>query len=158
MTLHVECPYFTSSFDRIPQLAKRKIKRYTFIIKAMNINIKTKNITLTSSIESYLSKKLLTLKKIVDLDADNVFAQVELGKTTNHHKSGNIFRAEINLRLGKKRIRAVSEKTDLYAAIDDMKDELSQEIKGKQEKQRTELRKGEAKIKDMVRGVRRNRS
>ncbi len=118
----------------------------------MNINIKTTNITPKAEFEDYLTKKLLTLKKLVDFDDDSVFAQVELAKTTNHHKSGSIFRAEINLRVGKKRFRAVSEKEDIKQAIDDMKDELSQEIKSKEEKTRTRTRKGEAVIKDIVRG------
>jgi ribosomal subunit interface protein len=121
----------------------------------MNINIKTTNITLKPDTEGYLSKKLLSLKKLIDLEGDNVFAQVELGKTTNHHKSGTIFLAEINLRVGKKRFRAVSKQDDLHAAIDDMKDELVREIKTKHEKQRTNVRKGEAKIKEMVKGTRR---
>lgn len=116
----------------------------------MNINIKTTKIAVDPEIENYLLKKLASLKKLVDLDADNVFAQVELGKTTNHHKSGNIFRAEINLRVGRKTFRAVSQKEDLRAAIDEMKDELSQEIKTKSEKQRTNTRKGAAVIKNQL--------
>jgi ribosomal subunit interface protein len=119
----------------------------------MNINIKTTNITLKPELEAYLSKKLLSLKKIIDLDADNAFAQVELGKTTKHHKSGNIFIAEINLRVGRRRFRVVSQQADIYAAIDGMKDELSQDIKSKQEKQRTRTRKGEAQIKEIARNT-----
>jgi ribosomal subunit interface protein len=122
----------------------------------MNINIKTTNITLKPDTEQYLTKKLQTLNKIIDLEGDNVFAQVELGKTTNHHKSGAIFLAEINLRVGKKRFRAVSKQEDLHAAIDDMKDELSEEIKSKQEKNRTKARKGGAAIKQIVKGIQNN--
>ncbi|MBX4198248.1 ribosome-associated translation inhibitor RaiA [Candidatus Parcubacteria bacterium] len=123
----------------------------------MNINIKTTNISLKTETEDYLTKKLLTLKKLVDFEADNVFAQVELGKTTNHHKSGNIFMAEINLRVGKTTFRAVSKKEDLHAAIDDMKDEISRELKSKFDKQRSMERKGGAAIKNMVRGMRQNK-
>jgi ribosomal subunit interface protein len=118
----------------------------------MNINIKTTNITLKPDTEAYLSKKLLSLQKLIDLEDDSVFAQVELGKTTNHHKSGDVFMAEINLRVGKQRFRAVSKTGDLHAAIDDMKDELVQEVKSKHEKQRTNSRKGGAAIKEIVRG------
>ena len=119
----------------------------------MNINIKTTNITLKPETEAYLTKKLEGIKKFIDLEDENVFAQVELGKTTNHHKSGNIFLAEINLRAGKKTYRVVSEKEDLHAAIDDMKDELLAEVKTYHEKQRTIHRKGAAEIKNIVKGV-----
>jgi ribosomal subunit interface protein len=119
----------------------------------MNINIKTTNTSLTPAIESYLTKKLQSISKIIDLDADNVYAQVELGRTTRHHKSGEIFRAEINLRFGNKRVRVTAEEEDLYAAIDTMKDELVNEVKAKKEKTRALQRKGNATIKDMVRGI-----
>ncbi len=108
---------------------------------------------MTPAIEDYLNKKLLSLNRLVDFDADNVFAQVELAKTSHHHKSGDIFRAEINVKIGKMHIRAVSEKEDLYAAIDDMKDELAREIKSDKEKHLDLKRKGSAEIKKMIKAT-----
>lgn len=117
----------------------------------MSINIKTTNISSGSAAEAYLIKKLDSLEKFVNFDADNVVAQAEIGRTSNHHKSGEIFRAEINVRIGKATFRVTAEKDDLHAAIDEMKDELAREIKAHKDKEMTNLRKGGAKIKNIVR-------
>jgi putative sigma-54 modulation protein len=117
----------------------------------MKLNIKTTNISLSSAIQDYLEKKLMMLDKLVDFDNDNVLVQAELGKTTQHHRQGDIFRAEVNLRAEGHNYRAVSEKEDLYAAIDEVKDMLSQEIKSGKEKKQSVVRRGAHKIKDMLR-------
>ncbi len=117
----------------------------------MSINIKTTNISAETEAEQYLMKKLESLNKLVDFNADNVTAHAELGKTTNHHKSGDIFRAELNLKMGKASFRSVSEKEDIHAAIDAMKDQLAQEIKTEKDKHLTNIRKGGAEIKNMAR-------
>jgi ribosomal subunit interface protein len=118
----------------------------------MSINIKTTNISSGGAAESYLTEKLESLKKLVDFNDANVVAQVEIGKNTNHHRSGeDLFRAEINVKMGKREFRVVSEEADLHAAIDTMKDELSRQIRDEKDQHQTEVRKGRAKIKDMMR-------
>lgn len=123
----------------------------------MKLNIKTTNITLSESIEDYLRKKLMTLDKLVEFDRDNVYLQAELGRTTHHHKAGEIFRAEVNLHIGGKAHRAVAEAEDLYAAIDQMKDELARVVREGKEKRISIVRRGAQKLKDLLRfGRRRN--
>ena len=100
--------------------------------------------------KEYLEKKLMSLDKIVDFSSENVMVQAELGKTTKHHRSGDFFRAEVNLNVAGKSYRAVSEKDDLYAAIDDVKDELTREVKTDKDKHQTKLREGSQKIKSML--------
>jgi putative sigma-54 modulation protein len=116
----------------------------------MNLNIKTTGTSLTPAIRDYFEKKLMSLGKIVNFDNDNVLVQAELGKTTHHHKSGDFFRAVVNLSIGGHSYRAESEKDDLYAAIDDVKDELMQEIKSSKEKHTAMKRKGSQEIKNML--------
>ncbi len=117
----------------------------------MNLNIKTTNISLVPEVKEYLEKKLLMLEKIVDFSKDNVFAQVELGKTSEHHKQGDIFRAEINLRMAGVSFRAVKEAADLYAAIDGMKDEINREVKSGRERKASVLRRSGQAIKKLLR-------
>jgi putative sigma-54 modulation protein len=117
----------------------------------MNLNIKTTNISLTPAIKDYFEKKLMSLDKLIDLDSDNVFIQAELGKTTHHHRSGDFFRAEINVRSSGNFYRAVSEKEDLYAAIDDVKDELMQEISTSKKKKISIVRRGAQRLKNILR-------
>ena len=117
----------------------------------MNINIKTTNISLTPAIKDYFEKKLMAIDKLVDFSRDNVYVQAELGKTTHHHRQGDVFRAEINLRVSGYNYRAVAEKDDLYAAIDVVKDELSREVKNGKQKRISLVRRGAQKIKNLLR-------
>jgi ribosomal subunit interface protein len=81
--------------------------------------IKGAKIEVTNAIEVYIEKKLSSVEKFVVAYGDGeVLAEVEIGKTTEHHHSGDIFRAEVNLSTNGKQFRATSEKSDLYAAID----------------------------------------
>jgi putative sigma-54 modulation protein len=116
----------------------------------MNLNIKTTNISLTPAIRDYFEKKIMSLDKLVDFDRDNVLIQVELGKTTQHHHKGDFFRAEVNLRVSGNNYRAVVEKEDLYAAIDGVKDVLTQEVKSGKQKRMSIVRRGAQRVKDML--------
>ncbi len=97
----------------------------------MRIILKTKNIVLIPQIGEYLEKKLETLKKFLkNFNQELILAEVELGKVNNRQRTGDIFRAEINLSVGGGKIfRVESEQTDLYSAIDEVRDDLEREIK-----------------------------
>lgn len=118
----------------------------------MQIKIKTTNIELTSAIESYVEEKVRGVEKfaVPHVDEDPI-AEVEIGKTTNHHNSGDVFRAEINLRVRGKHFRATSEKSDLYAAIDDVRNEIVRELNSHKDKTRTLVRRGAGMIKNILR-------
>lgn len=119
----------------------------------MNINIKGTGMELTSAITDYVTEKVDGVSKFLrPEDAGNALVQVEIGKTTQHHHGGAVFRAEVNLRIPGGYFRAVSEQEDLYAAIDDMKDELAREIKSAKDKHKTLIRRGGAMIKKFYRG------
>lgn len=119
----------------------------------MNIHTKTTNLTLTPEIQDYLDKKMEAFDKIIDPNDTSVSCQVELARTTNHHKAGDIFRAEINLRKDGKQFRAVSEQTTIMEALDEVKDELLRELKSYKSKQETLVRRGGAAVKNMVKGI-----
>jgi len=118
----------------------------------MQIKIKTTNIELTGAIESYVEEKIQGVEKFaVPHENENPIAEVEIGKTTNHHNSGDVFRAEVNLRVRGKHFRATSEKDDLYAAIDDMRNELVRELSSHKDKARTLVRRGAGMVKNILR-------
>jgi len=119
----------------------------------MNINIKTTNISLTEAISDYTNKRLQT---IVEFFKDDTAAQcdLELAKTTNHHKNGDIFRAEIHIVSKDKDLYASAEEEDLYKAIDMVRDEMLREVKTAKEKKQSLIRKGGAKIKELLKGFR----
>ncbi|OHA80809.1 MAG: ribosomal subunit interface protein [Candidatus Yonathbacteria bacterium RIFCSPHIGHO2_01_FULL_51_10] len=119
----------------------------------MNISIKTTGIEPTDALTKYVTEKMGAAAKFLRADeAGNSSAQVEIGKTTKHHQSGNVFRAEVNVRMNGTTFRAVSEQEDLYAAIDDMKDELVREITSAKDKRQTLIRRGGAMVKKFMRG------
>lgn len=117
----------------------------------MTINIKTTNISLTDAISDYTSKRLDAITQFFK-DDTTVKCDVELGKTSNHHKNGDIFRAEIHI-VGKgKDLYASAEEDDLYKAIDMVRDEMLREVRTGKDKNITQSRKGGAKIKSLIKG------
>jgi ribosomal subunit interface protein len=123
----------------------------------MNINIKNTNINLSTEMSDYLNKKILMIDKLIDPNDTSVMCDVEVGKTTNHHRTGDVFRTEINLQKGGKFFRAVAEEETINAAIDKAKDEMMRELKSSKDKRISFVRRGGAKVKNMVKGLWGNR-
>ncbi|MBI3634000.1 MAG: ribosome-associated translation inhibitor RaiA [Candidatus Yonathbacteria bacterium] len=118
----------------------------------MQIKIKATNIEITDAISAYVEEKIESVEKfVVPHQKEEVIADIEIGKTTNHHNSGDVFRAEVMVRVRGKQFRAVSQKDDLYAAIDDVRNELIREINSVKGKERTLVRRGAGMIKDLLR-------
>lgn len=117
----------------------------------MKINLKGTGIEITTEISDYLNKRLMSIEKFVPKEGGAFIADVELGKTSNHHHAGDIFRAEVNLFFGGKTFRAVSEQSDIHSAIDDVKDEITRELGSYKEKRISLLRRGGQKLKGMIR-------
>lgn len=118
----------------------------------MKINIKATDFSLTPSISEYIEKKIDMLEKFFR-GTDEVLVSVEVGRTTKHHKSGDIFRAEIHISAGGEEYYAVVEKDDLYAAIDEVKDEIVHELTSRRKKALRLFRRGGAKIKNLLKGI-----
>ena len=118
----------------------------------MKIKITASNMEMTSAIESYIDEKIASIEKFAIPHAEEeLFVEIEVGKTTNHHQHGDVFRAEANVRVRGKHFRATSEKSDLYAAIDDVKDSLTRELNSYKGKERALVRRGAGMIKNLLR-------
>lgn len=79
--------------------------------------VKATGIELTDAISEVIVKELDALDSMVARFGPPVSAQVEVGKTTQHHNKGPFFRAEINLTIPNKILRAEAEHEDLYVAV-----------------------------------------
>jgi putative sigma-54 modulation protein len=91
-------------------------------------SIKSTNIELTEAIRSYIEQKVSSLEKI-SIDFDPVAKlTIEVGKTTNHHFKGNVFRVEMNLQVPGELLRVEEIREDLYGAIDAAKDNLKRQL------------------------------
>lgn len=91
-------------------------------------SLKCTHMVLTDAIRAYVEEKVEHFRKLCgEFDpADDL--QVEVGKSTRHHAKGPYFHAEMLLRVPGKEFRAESEAEDLYAAIDEVKDQLRRQL------------------------------
>ena len=117
----------------------------------MSINIKATNMELTGAISDYVNKRLSGIEKFTK-DGEMI-AYIEVGKTTNHHKQGDVFRAEFNIEISGVKFYTFSEKEDIYEAIDDAKKEIVRQINNNKEKKQTLFKRGSLSIKKMLKGV-----
>ncbi|OGI90382.1 ribosomal subunit interface protein [Candidatus Nomurabacteria bacterium RIFCSPLOWO2_01_FULL_40_15] len=116
----------------------------------MKINIKATGIELTPAISHYATKKVSSLEKYVR--QKDAVAQIEIGRSTQHHKKGDVFRAEIRITGAGLNLYATSEQSDLYAAIDLVKDNLKETLLQYKGKRETLTRRGAKAIKNMIKG------
>ncbi len=116
----------------------------------MNRKIKTTNIIVDSGVEDYLDKRLEAVEKLIDVNDPTLLVEIELAKTTKHHQTGDIFRAEINLTINGNQFRAEAEEIDLNKAIDMMKDELLNELRSYKGKRHSIVKRSGAKIKALL--------
>ena len=119
----------------------------------MKINIKATSIELTQAISDYVYKKISSIEKYLDKSNTDVIAQVEVGRSTRHHKTGNIFRAEVHITGMGLDLYAVSEMEDLYAAIDVVKDEIVHNVVQSKGKRQTLAKRGAGMMKNIMKGL-----
>lgn len=107
---------------------------------------------LTQAINDYINKRLSKIEKFVKKGLETVI-YVEVAKTTNHHKQGDVYKAEFNIEILGNKFYVFSEKEDLYKAIDDALSELIRQIKSKKDRSKTLFKRGAISVKKMVKGI-----
>ena len=118
----------------------------------MKVNIRAINIELTSAISEYVNKRLSSIEKFLK-NEEEMSGFVEVGKTTRHHKQGDLFRSEFDINIGGENFYAESEKEDLYAGIEDAIDGVIQKITQNKDRKKTLFKRGSASVKKMMRGL-----
>ena len=122
----------------------------------MKINLLATNIELTEPIRDYVLKRITNLEKLltnISEKGGEVMANFEVAKTTNHHKSGDFFRAECLVKVDGEEFYHSAEREDLYTAIDEVKEHLFQAVTRSKKKRRAIFEAGARKIKDLMRGI-----
>ena len=122
----------------------------------MQINLVGKNIELTEAIKSYVSKRVTNLEKLltrIEERGGKVMANFEVGKSTNHHKGGEVFHTDCLIKIDGKEFYGSADKEDLYEAIDSVKDSLYNEINKNKDRRQTLFRRGASSIKKMLKGL-----
>ena len=107
---------------------------------SMIIHIKSTNLDLTPALKTFVDEKLGPLDKYVRKfeTEGEIEMNLELARTTKHHRKGPVFKAEANLVLPGKMLRAEHNDTDIRAAIDHLRNKLKMEIE--KYKERVSLR------------------
>ena len=122
----------------------------------MKINILTKNIELTKAISDYVTERMNTLDALLAKIEirDEVFANFEVSKSTNHHKAGEVFHSDCLIKINGEEFYASSDKEDLYQAIDEVKDRLQADISKNKSKKITLFHRGARRLKKLMRSAR----
>lgn len=118
----------------------------------MRLNVKATNITISDQVRAYLEKKLQSLERLADFDDSALLVDVELGRTTRHHQTGDVFFAEINIHRGKESFRAVTDRPDLMSAIDGARDSIARELSSKKDKEISLVRRSGQFAKAILKG------
>jgi ribosomal subunit interface protein len=91
----------------------------------ITVKIKNTNLTPNELLNNFIRKKIKDLIKYIP-ENFGAIAEVEVGKTMKHQKSGDIFRAEIQIQVpGGKLLRAVSEKGEMQSAVIEAANDLA---------------------------------
>lgn len=94
----------------------------------MQVDIKATNIALTDAIRAAVQKHMDDMDKITARFGDVVRGEVEVGMTSRHHAKGDIFRAEVHVRLPGKIVYTEAVNEDLYVALNDAKKDAERQI------------------------------
>ena len=133
-----------------------------FLLLNMKITIKATNVSLTPALREYTQIKLGSLEKFLKIFQEETPKKflgkektrteicVEIGKTSLHHHKGNFYRAEAQIKLPKKSLRAEAQSEDLRTAICEIKDELQRALKKYKSKPITSAQKGARKFKETL--------
>ena len=128
----------------------------------MKITIKSKGFKVTEAIEDFVNEKMGGLEKFIKSCHRNDEWEkvrpscellVEIKKESQHHKKGPFFKAEANIKLSGKLLRAEAKGDDLMIAIVEVKDEMQQEMKKYKVKAMVVSRKSQRKLKNITRTI-----
>lgn len=122
----------------------------------MQINLLGKNIELTETIKDYVLKRITHLEKLlsgIEAKGGEVNVNFEVGKSTNHHKGGEVFHADCLIRINGKEFYSSSDQEDLYVAIDEVKETLFNDIQKNKDRKQTLFKRGASSVKKMMKGL-----
>src|SRR3989338_8822348 len=122
----------------------------------MKIDLYGKNIQLDEPLRVFVEERIGGLQKFIDGGpsrlrqgfGEPMEARVEIGLPSKHHRSGRIYYAEVNLKIGGKLLRATCQHEDMRNAIVDAKNELQRQIKKFKEKKKDLSRAPQVSLRD----------
>ena len=117
----------------------------------MQINIKGTNLEITESVHEYVNKKIDDLAHYFSDHLEQAKVFVEIGRTTQHHNKGDVFRAEITIKFSGEPIRTEATAEEWHAAFDLAKEEMNMQVVKFKNRKDTFYKKGVRALKNLIR-------
>lgn len=115
-------------------------------------NVKATNYELTSEIRSMIDQKIQGFDKFINLtENEELLVEVEVGKTTDHHQKGEVYRAEFNLTYNGQLYRADETSEDIRTSLDGAASAIEKQLRRGNKKSNDMFRKGGSKLKRLLR-------
>lgn len=98
----------------------------------MRVSLRQKNIEITPALAEYIDRTLVKrIEKLLTEGAGKelLILDIEIARTTGHHKKGDVFRASASLSLGSGQLYCSADHENARAACDLLEEKLEQEIK-----------------------------
>jgi ribosomal subunit interface protein len=119
----------------------------------MNVTLQGTNVDLTDDIRAFVDAKLEESFRVLgDMNMDPVYVDVELEETTRKDQDRDdqkLYRAEVNVKVPGRLLRAEESAQDLEQAIVQMKHTLTRELRKWHDRLVDESRKGARRAKEM---------
>lgn len=119
----------------------------------MKFNLKTTNLEPIPELNNYLKEKMNGLDRFIEHVDSVVQAWVEVGRTSLHHQTGRVYRAEVQIHLPGKSVRAEAIAENIFTAFNEVLDELQRELKKYKGKQAEKQEKGSRRFKRILKGT-----
>ncbi len=122
----------------------------------MKINLQGKGMEVSAAIEEYAVKKMTNLGKLLTKIEENggeVLVNFSVGRTSNHHRGGDVFRADCSISIDGENFYSGADREDMNEAIDEVKENLFREIRRAKERKKALFQRGSRAIKNMLKGI-----
>jgi len=115
-----------------------------------NLKVNFTDIMDQQDAQAYAEKKLTPLEKFVKRDQESIKWNLRLTRD-EHGATAHAFTAEASMHSSKKNFGATAQADSLYAAIDELKDELQKKMTRFKGKRIAMLKKGGREVKKLLR-------
>jgi len=113
----------------------------------MKYKLLTTNFNMTPEVSREIDETMNKLEKFIDRP---IQAWVEVGKTTEHHQKGEIYRAEIQISLPGNSVRSTAVRETIFEAINEAEDDIERRLKKYKGKKMDRIRKGARFLKRLI--------
>ena len=120
----------------------------------MRVNIRQKNIEITPALREYIEEKIIRVAERFlqkQADTDLPILDVEVERTTAHHRKGDVYRVAAKLCGGSQCFFANARHGDVRAACDLLEEELEREMYGRKNRITAMFRRGARVFKKNMR-------